>query len=59
VTVTMYNVLGAEVGTIVDQEQAPGSHSVAWEPKGLASGVYYCRLVAGTFSETKKLVLVR
>ena len=59
VTITIYNLLGAEVGTIVDQDQSPGSHSVVWEPKGLASGVYYCRLVAGAFSETKKLVLVR
>jgi alpha-glucosidase (family GH31 glycosyl hydrolase) len=59
VTITIYNLLGEDVGTIVDQDQVPGSHSVVWEPKGLASGVYYCRLTAGTFSETKKLVLVR
>jgi hypothetical protein len=59
VTLKVYNVAGAEVAVLVDGRQAAGSHSVRWNAHDLASGVYFCRLQAGAFSETVKMVLLR
>jgi hypothetical protein len=59
VTLRVYNVTGAEVAVLVDGQQAAGSYSVRWKAVDLASGVYFCRLQAGAFSETIKMVLMR
>ncbi|MBI4535063.1 MAG: T9SS type A sorting domain-containing protein [Ignavibacteriae bacterium] len=65
VTLRVYNVLGQEVATLVNEELQPGSYEVAWDARlvngawGLASGVYLYRLTVGSFSETKKFLLLR
>jgi hypothetical protein len=59
VMLKMYNVLGQEVATLVNAEMKPGSYEVTWDASGMASGVYLYRLTAGSFVETKKLVLMR
>jgi hypothetical protein len=59
VNLTVYDVLGREVETLANGMQTPGDHSVRFEGRGLASGVYFYLLKAGAFSETKKMVLVR
>ena len=59
VTLTVLNVLGQEVVRLVDGEQVAGSHEVKLEPRGLSSGVYFYRLVAGSFTSTKKLMLLK
>jgi len=51
--------LGQEVATLVDEEKAVGRYEVRWDAAGIASGVYFYRLQAGEFVETKKLVLLR
>ncbi|MBI4535064.1 MAG: T9SS type A sorting domain-containing protein [Ignavibacteriae bacterium] len=58
VTLRVYNVLGQEVATLVNEELQPGSYEVAWDAEGLASGVYFYRLAAGEFTAAKKLVLL-
>ncbi|MBI4547485.1 MAG: SBBP repeat-containing protein [Ignavibacteriae bacterium] len=58
-TLKVYNVLGQEVATLVNAEMKPGSHEVTWDATGLPSGVYFYRLQAGSFAETRKLVLLR
>jgi hypothetical protein len=59
VTIAVYDLLGREVATIVDERLAPGSYTRQWNAGGLASGVYLYRLTAGTYVETRKLVLIR
>jgi hypothetical protein len=61
----VFNLNGQVVETLVDQPRTNGEHQIEWQPKGLASGLYFYRLQVGTaskgsgqrFSETKKLVL--
>ncbi len=58
VTLKVYDILGRELATLVQGRQAPGEHSVTWNAD-VSSGVYFYRLVAGEFVETKKMVLMR
>lgn len=59
VSLKVYNILGQEVAKLVDEFQQPGDYKITWTPNNLASGVYFYRLQAGGFVETKKLVLLR
>lgn len=59
VTLTVFNTLGQEVATIVNESQDAGYHEVRFDGSGLASGVYFYRLRAGGYLATKRLVLVR
>jgi hypothetical protein len=59
VKLVVYDLLGREVKVLVDEKKEPGRYEVQFVGSGLASGVYLYRLHAGTFTETKKLVLVR
>jgi hypothetical protein len=55
----VYNLLGEEVATVVNRFEEAGAHSVNFEMRGLASGVYLYRLESGSFVQTRKLVLIR
>ncbi len=59
VSLSVYDVLGREITTLVNERMQPGTHEAAFDASKLASGVYYYRLRAGGFVETKKLVLLR
>lgn len=59
VTVKLYDVAGREVRTLVDDTYEPGYHTVPLYADGLASGVYFCRMSADTFTETRKLMLLK
>ena len=59
VELTLFNMLGQQVATLVNGEQEAGYHEVRLNGASLASGVYFYRLKAGSFLETKKLILVR
>jgi hypothetical protein len=59
VSLKIYDLLGREVATLVNGEVSPGIHSVTWNASNVRSGVYFYRLTAGTFVQTKKLLLVR
>ena len=52
-------MLGREVATLADRQKRPGKYEVKWDATGRASGVYFYKLTAGTFMETKKMVLLR
>jgi len=58
VILKVFNLLGQEVATLVDAEKPAGTYEVDWNDTGISSGVYYYCIVAGTFVETKKMVLV-
>lgn len=59
VTLKVYDVLGREVATLVNQKQSAGKYSVTFDGSKLASGVYFYRLVAGSYIAVKKLVLLK
>lgn len=59
VTLGVYDVLGREVALPVNKEIRAGSHSVQWDATGYPSGVYFYRLTADGFVETKMLVLLK
>ena len=59
VVLNVYDLLGREVRTLVNERQAPGNHSVMFDASSLSSGVYLYRLVAGTYHNTKKLLLLK
>ena len=59
VSLKIYDVLGREVKSLVNERQIAGTHSVTLNAGNLPSGVYFYRLQAGSFTETKKLVLVK
>jgi ligand-binding sensor domain-containing protein len=59
VTLTVFNTLGQQVATLMNDTQEAGYHDVRFDGGGLASGVYFYRLQAGTYVDTKKLLLLR
>lgn len=59
VTLRVYDILGREVKTLVNERQSAGSHSVVFNAGQLPSGVYFYRIQSGDFVQTKKMVLVK
>ena len=59
VTLTVYDVIGREVRTIVDSHQSAGNYTIQFDGSALPSGVYYYRLRAGEFTSIKKLILIK
>jgi len=60
VDLSIYNLLGQKVATLVNKKQMAGSYNVEWDASGFASGVYFYRLETEQgFSQTKKLILVQ
>jgi hypothetical protein len=59
VTLVVFNTLGQQVGVLQNGEQAPGYHEVTFDGSGLSSGVYFYRIEAGSFVQTRKLLLIR
>lgn len=59
VSLKVYNVLGQEVASLVSEVQIAGKHQVEFHGENLSSGVYFYRLQAGEFVDTKKLVLLK
>jgi len=59
VTLTVFNPLGQTVATLVNAVEEPGEHSVRFDGEGLASGVYFYRLTAGSFVRTMKMLVLR
>ena len=59
VTLKIYDILGKEVTTLVNEELTAGNYTKIWNAENLSSGVYFYKLNAGNFTETKKMTLVR
>lgn len=59
VEITIYNVLGQKVKTLAKGEMDAGSHSVVWDASDNSSGVYFYRIDAGEFTQTKKMMMLK
>lgn len=59
VTINIYNTLGQVVGNIISKDLNAGSYSIEWSAADFTSGVYFYRIIAGDFTQTKKMLLVK
>ncbi len=59
VRITVFDLLGRRAATLVDDQQDAGSHAVAWDAHGFASGVYFYRLTTPSIESTRKMILLR
>mgnify|MGYP001465350873 FL=1 len=58
-SIKVYDVLGNEVATLINEEKPAGSYEVEFDASNLSSGVYLYKLQAGNFVETKKMIILR
>ena len=59
VTITLYDAVGREIKTLLRDFKIPGNYKFTFDAEGLASGVYFYKLQAGSFIETKKMVFIK
>lgn len=59
ISLTVHNVMGQKVATLVQGTQRAGQHQATWNAENMASGVYYYRLKAGNYVQTQKMTLIK
>ena len=59
VTLKVYDILGRVVATLLNEKQAPGNYNVTWNASSLPSGIYFYKLSADNYIETKKMMLLK
>ena len=59
VSIVVYNLQGEEVARLIDNVQSAGNYSTIWNTSNVTSGVYIYRLQAGSFVQTKKMILMK
>ena len=59
VVIKVFDILGKEIETLLNEEKQIGTYEITWYSENLPSGVYFYRLKAGDFVETKKMVLMK
>jgi hypothetical protein len=59
VTLSIYNLVAQKMITLINREMIPGEYEIRFNAQDLPSGVYFFRLDAGTFSQTRKLILLK
>jgi hypothetical protein len=59
VVIKVFDILGNEIETLVNEEKAIGTYEINWYAENLPSGIYFYRLQAGSFIETKKMILMK
>ena len=57
-TPAVYDIVGRQVSVLMNERRDPGTYEVRFDASGLSSGVYFYRLRAGEFTQTKRLVLL-
>jgi hypothetical protein len=58
-TLTVYDILGNEIATLINEEKPAGTYEVEWNASGLPSGIYFYQLKTDSLVETKKMILLR
>jgi len=59
VTLKVYDILGREAATLVNEKLQPGSYEVSFDGSNFSSGIYFYKLQAGNFTETRKMLMVK
>ena len=59
VKLIVYDVLGKEIKTLVNENKSPGNYDVEFNASYLSSGIYFYKIQAGKFIETKKMILIK
>ncbi len=59
ITLKVYDILGSEVTTLVNKQQSPGNYSVTFNASNLPSGIYFYKLTAGNFTQSRKMILLK
>lgn len=59
VSLKVFNMLGEEVATLVSEMKSPGMYETSWSADGLPSGVYFYRMTAGSFTETRRMMVLK
>lgn len=59
VTLKVYDIVGREIATLINEAKQPGNYEVEFNAEGLSSGVYYYQLKSGSFIETKKMMVLK
>jgi hypothetical protein len=57
VEITVYNILGNKISTLVDGMKSAGNHSVSFNASNLSSGIYFYKIVTNEFVQTRKMIL--
>jgi len=59
VQISIFDILGRQVAILIDNHQAPGYHKIIWNAGDLPSGIYFYRIQAEKFTETRKMLLLK
>jgi len=59
VRIAIYDALGKEVEVLVNKQLTPGTYETDWDASKFSSGIYYYRMTAGKYTDTKKMILVK
>ncbi|MEM4325836.1 MAG: T9SS type A sorting domain-containing protein [Candidatus Pacearchaeota archaeon] len=59
VNIIVYDILGREITTLINEEKLPGIYEVEFNATNLPSGIYFCRMLSDKYSETKKMILLK
>ncbi len=59
VQLKIYDILGREIATLVNEKQSPGNYEVTFDAVGLPTGIYFYKLTAGSFTDVKKMILMK
>ncbi len=59
ITLKLFDILGGEIATLVNEQLIPGTYEVSWNASNFPSGIYFYRLTAGKYIDSKKMVLIK
>jgi hypothetical protein len=59
VSLKVYNLLGQEVATLVNEQKEPGRYSVRWVADAVSSGIYFAKMQAGSFTQVRRMMVVK
>jgi photosystem II stability/assembly factor-like uncharacterized protein len=59
VKLILYDILGRDIATLVNQYLKPGTYEITWDGSNYTSGIYFYKIIIGSYSETKRMVLLK